>query len=64
MPTTDLLLAERARLERPYFEEVVRDHSTRTIALPWITIEPVGRVALAELLSASMTTYGYETHPA
>jgi arsenite-transporting ATPase len=53
--TTDPLLAERARHERPYFEEVVRDHSARTIALPWITTEPVGRIALGQLFSAPQT---------
>jgi arsenite-transporting ATPase len=50
--TTDPLLAERARREQPYFDEVVRSHSTRTIALPWLATDPVGLVTLGQLFSA------------
>jgi arsenite-transporting ATPase len=66
--TTDPLLAERARREQPFFEEVVRSHSTRTTALPWLAVEPVGRSALGQLFSVDQTTlaestatYVYET---
>jgi len=54
--TTDPLLAERARREQPYFDEVVRAHSTRTTALPWLATEPVGLVALGQLFSSDPTT--------
>ncbi len=64
--TTDPLLEERTLRERTYFEEVVRMHSARTLALPWLAREPVGGAALGQLLtnpSATMTTYVYETVP-
>ncbi|WP_414662528.1 arsenical pump-driving ATPase [Horticoccus sp. 23ND18S-11] len=48
-PTSDPLLAERARRELPYFEEVIATHATRTAALPWLATEPVGIDALAQL---------------
>jgi arsenite-transporting ATPase len=48
-PTTDPLLAERARRELPYFREVTTTHATRTAALPWLATEPVGIDALSRL---------------
>jgi len=57
--TTDPLLAERARREQPYFEEVVRSHSNRTTALPWLATEPVGRSALGQLFSVDQTTVAH-----
>jgi arsenite/tail-anchored protein-transporting ATPase len=64
--TADPLLRERARRERPYFEEVVHTHASRTAALPWLPIEPVGAPALLPLFShppSTMPTYVYETIP-
>lgn len=49
--TTDPLLVERAERERPYFDEVAGTHATRATALPWLTREPIGPAALAELFS-------------
>lgn len=71
--STDPLLRERALREHPYFVEVTQSHSTRTTALPWFAIEPIGHRPLAQLFSLtskplhplqSMTTYVYETVPA
>jgi arsenite-transporting ATPase len=53
--TTDSLLRERACHERPYCREVVRAHSTRTIALPWLASEPVGPGALQQFFSVQQT---------
>ena len=67
-PTTDPLLGERARREQPYFEEVVRTHASRTVALPWLATEPVGVNALGlifpcQIPNHPMTTYVYEVIP-
>ena len=47
--THDPLLAQRARREQPYFEEVVKTHATLVTALPWLATEPVGVAALGQL---------------
>ncbi len=52
--TTDPLLAERARRERPYFDEVVSTLASRAIALPWLAAEPVGIDALSRLFPVTV----------
>ncbi len=54
-PTTDPLLAERARREQPYFAEVVSKLATRTTALPWVADEPVGIDALSRLFPVTLS---------
>lgn len=49
--TADPLLVERSRREFPFFEEVIRTHARRTIAVPWLAVEPVGIQALGQLLT-------------
>lgn len=65
-PTSDPLLVERSNREAPFFLEVIGTHARRTIALPWLTTEPVGVAALGQLFSnlpSTMPTYVYETIP-
>ena len=57
--TTDPLLAERGRREQPYFDEVVRSHSTRTTAFPWLVTEPIGLAALGRLFLVHPTTVAH-----
>ena len=47
--TADPILRARAQNELRYTQEVVQDHATRTVLVPWMRDEPVGAERLGEL---------------
>jgi arsenite-transporting ATPase len=46
----DPLLRERQRHEQPYIQEVMLQHSHRTVIIPWQIDPPVGKIGIEHLL--------------